>query len=205
LPGLIAYVDGFNLYHGLRAAHRHGYLWLDLVELIRKLRPKDELSKVKYFTAPVLNDPPAASRQSTYLQALAAHNGNAIEIIQGRYQRKSMQCRSCGATWTSYEEKETDVNIAVSLVADVATGQAGSALIISADSDLGPAVRTARALAPDRHIMAAFPPRRHSAALAHLMPASFQIGRARIAQSLLPDQVTDPATAHVLHRPAKWR
>lgn len=205
MPGLIVYVDGFNLYHGLHDKYGHRFLWLDLVKLARQLRPRDELVKVRYFTAPVLDDPPAASRQSAYLQALAARNGTMIEIVQGRYQRKQRRCRTCGDIWTTYEEKETDVNIAVSLVADVATGQATSALIISADSDLAPAVRTAHALAPTTHIGAAFPPDRWSSELKKLLPASFPIGRGRIAQSLLPDGVTDPTTGHILQRPKKWR
>lgn len=35
---------------------------------------------------------------------------------------KTVSCRQCGNTWPSYEEKETDVNIAVSTVADAAAG-----------------------------------------------------------------------------------
>jgi hypothetical protein len=153
----------------------------------------------------VLNDPDAASRQSAYLQALRSHNGDMIEIVQGRYQAKQMRCRKCGATWTGYEEKETDVNIAVSLVADVATGLATSAMIVNADSDLIPAVKMARTLAPSTFVVAAFPPERYSYDLKALLPASFTIGQGRISQSLLPDKVIDPVTGHVIQRPDKWR
>ncbi|MFJ6252617.1 MULTISPECIES: NYN domain-containing protein [unclassified Streptomyces] len=113
-------------------------------------------------------------------------------------------CRQCGSSWTHYEEKETDVHIAVSLVADVATKSATSAVIISADSDLAPAVRKAKSLAPGRHIMVAFPPKRFSNELKTLMPASFPIGRAKFAGAQLPDQITDPVTGHVIERPEKW-
>jgi hypothetical protein len=43
-----------------------------------------------------------------------------------------MTCRHCGNVWTSYEEKETDVNIAVGLVADAAASASDIALIVSA-------------------------------------------------------------------------
>ncbi len=201
---LIVYVDGFNLYHGLRAKYGRRYHWLDLVELAQTLRPRDHLVKVKYFTASVLDDPGALSRQDTYLQALSAHSGPMIEIIKGRYQKKQKQCRQCGSQWTHYEEKETDVNIAVSLVADVATKAATSAMLISADSDLSPAVRTAQRLEPGVHIMAAFPPKRFSGELQKLMPASFSIGRAKFSGAQLPDKLADPVTGHVIERPAKW-
>ena len=105
------------------------------------------------------DEPGALARQRTYLGALGAHCG-VVEIILGRYQTKTMVCRQCGNVWTSYEEKETDVNIAVSFVADAAAAASDIALIISADSDLCPAIRTARFLNPGRAKIAAFPPRR---------------------------------------------
>jgi hypothetical protein len=114
---VIAYVDGFNLYHGLRERYQHRYLWLDLMKLAQRLRPNDAITTVRYFTASVPNDPHAQARQQMYLHALAAHCGPSLEITLGRYQSKQRSCRGCGATWTAYEEKETDVNIAVNLVA----------------------------------------------------------------------------------------
>jgi uncharacterized LabA/DUF88 family protein len=201
---LVVYVDGFNLYNGIKSAYGRRFLWLDLVELAHRLRPRESLVTVKYFTAAVLDEAGAASRQSTYLKALSAHRGDRIEIIMGRYQRKAMRCRTCGDTWTSYEEKETDVNMAVHLAADVTTGRADSALIISADSDMCPAVRMAQQAAPGVNIVAAFPPRRQSAELRKLLPRSFTIGRGRLAQSQLPPAVRDPATGRHLRRPKKW-
>jgi len=64
--------------------------------------------------------------------ALAARCGSTLEIVLGRYQAKQRECRQCGAAWTAYEEKETDVNIAVSLVADAASGAADIALLVTA-------------------------------------------------------------------------
>lgn len=162
MASVIAYIDGFNLYHGLRDRYRHRYLWLDLTNLVTRLRPSDSLVAVKYFTAAVRNDPAAQARQQDYLSALSAHCGPTLQIIQGRYQAKRIFCHQCGSGWVSYEEKETDVNIAVSLVADAAVGAADIALLISADSDLCPAIRTARSVAPTLGMIAVFPPRRSS-------------------------------------------
>jgi uncharacterized LabA/DUF88 family protein len=104
-----------------------------------------------------------------------------------------------------YEEKETDVNIATALVADVAVGATQAALIVSGDSDLAPAVRTARAIAPKTFIAAAFPPRRYSAELASLMPASFHISVAKVRAAQLPRIVTDYASRRRYVRPSKWQ
>lgn len=201
---LTVYVDGFNLYHGLKERSGRRLLWLDLVELSRLLRPRSSLIRVCYFTAPVLDDPAAASRQGRYQAALLAQSPGLIEITQGRYQKKLRSCRSCGATWTQYEEKETDVNIATTLVADAATGTTDSALIISADSDLAPAIRTARSLNTTMFLAAAFPPLRYSAELSNLMPASFSIGMSKLTRSQLPRTVVDSVSGRTYNRPAKW-
>src|SRR5438105_9573589 len=59
----------------------------------------------------------------------------------GHFKRKYRKCNSCGATWIGHEEKETDVAISTNLVADAFRNRFERALIISADSDLGPAIK----------------------------------------------------------------
>ena len=201
---LTVYVDGFNLYHGLKERSGRRLLWLDLVKLSLLLRPRSSLVRVNYFTAPVLDDPAAASRQSRYQAALLAQNPGMVDLSQGRYQKKERMCRTCRATWTHYEEKETDVNIATALVADAATRVTDSALVISADSDLSPAIRTARRLNPGMFLAAAYPPLRYSAELSKLMPASFKIGMSKLTAAQLPPTVLDSVSGRTYSRPAKW-
>ena len=96
------------------------------------------------------------------------------------------------------------MNIATTLVADAATGTTDSALIISADSDLAPAIRTARSLNTTMFLAAAFPPLRYSAELSNLMPASFSIGMSKLTRSQLPRTVVDSVGGRTYNRPAKW-
>jgi len=202
---VIAYVDGFNLYYGLHAKYRRRYLWLDLEHLTHRIRPRDRIIAVRYFTALVRDDPAALARQQTYLEALRVRSGGIVAVHLGRYQSKTQQCWRCGNVWTSYEEKETDVHVAVSVVADSAIAASDIALIVSADSDLCPAIRTARALNPRRGMIAAFPPRRSSFEIRSLIPGAFTIAAADLRNSLLPEAVSDPATGRVYKRPGKWR
>lgn len=201
---LIVYIDGFNLYYGLRDHSRRKHLWLDVVALSRSLRPRSDLALVKYFTAPVLDDPAAAKRQARYHKAMLAQNPQILQIIQGRFQRRTVTCRECETSWITYEEKETDVNVATAVVADAALGKAEAAMIVSGDSDLAPAVRTARNVSPKIFIAAAFPPSRYSAELKSLMPASFHIAPAKIRKAQLPDVVADES-GRTYARPRKWR
>ncbi len=195
---VIAYVDGFNLYHGLRDKYRRRYLWLDLEHLVQRLRPNDHIVAVRYFTALVRDEPAALARQLIYLDALSVHSGSTVEVVLGRYQSKTVACRQCGNVWTSYEEKETDVNIAVSLVADAAATASDIALIISADSDLCPATRTARSLNPGRGMIAAFPPRRSSFEIRSLIRGAFTIAAVDLRSRSRPQEARQVAlTAQV--------
>lgn len=205
MPGrttTIAYLDGFNWYHGARSTFGRRYLWMDPVALVRRIRPRDDVLVVRYFTALVKDDPPALHRQQTYLAALRAHCGSSLDIVEGRFQAKTHRCRKCGASWRQYEEKETDVNIAVSLVADAASQASDLAVVISADSDLCPAIRMARAVAPSRGMIVAFPPGRRSFEIKSLVPGTLVVGADKIRRSLLPDVVQGELE---LRCPEHWR
>ncbi len=113
-------------------------------------------------------------------------------------------CHHCGTTWQKYAEKMTDVNIATELLTDAFQDRFDVAMLVSGDSDLTAPIRTVRRLFPAKWVVVAFPPARRSVELANAASTSFQIGRAKIAGSQLPEQVVK-ADGYVLQRPAKWR
>jgi uncharacterized LabA/DUF88 family protein len=198
-----AYVDGFNLYFGLKESYGRKYLWLDLQALAESLlRQGQTLARVTYFTARVRGDAESQQRQSDYLDALASHCSK-VSVVDGRFQQKRRQCRQCGTSWTVFEEKQTDVHIAVSLVEDGVRDLYDSALLISADSDLCPAVRAVKRLRSDKRIIAAFPPRRNSDDLKKTVDGYLSIGHAAIRQAQLPAQVMTSAGI-ALSRPKHW-
>jgi len=116
---------------------------------------------------------------------------------------KTRGCRNCGARWTSYEEKETDVNISVALIEGAALGAYDTALLISGDTDLRPAIASVKRLQPEKLIFAAFPPRRYSARLVQSVDAYTRIGHDKIRNAQLPHEVTTKGGI-TLSRPAYW-
>ena len=142
------YVDGFNLYYGLRYAisldqkRSQGYKWLDLEALSKSLLPRDEIVKIKYFTAdvkPRSNDKQQLSRQLIYQRALQTIP--SLEIIKGRFLSSvtSMPMASDPKKKVKViktEEKGSDVNIATHLLADGFLSRYEKAVVISNDSDL---------------------------------------------------------------------
>ena len=82
---VIAYVDGFNLYFGLKEKGWSRYYWLNIYVLCRNLlKPPQQLILVKYFTSRIPGPPDKRKRQSAFLDAL----GTVPEIksYYGKYQ-----------------------------------------------------------------------------------------------------------------------
>lgn len=211
---VIAYVDGFNLYFGLRAARFRRFYWLDIHALAANLLVAgQQLVRATYFTSrisgPPAGDPsPAAvaleqsrQRQALYLEALATTH---LRIIEGQFLDKGGRCFACGATWPRFEEKMTDVNIATELLTDAFTDSFDSALVVSADSDLVPPIRAVRQHFPGKRIIVAFPPQRASKELRKAAHAHLTIGHGTLGKSQLPDEITKP-DGFVLKRPGVWR
>jgi hypothetical protein len=214
---IAAYVDGFNLYYGMRNKYGRRHLWLDVVGLVRRLRAADRVVVVRYFSAIVKKEPVAARNQDDYIQAMKVRNGPLLDVHLGRFQdrrlRSCHQCGEmyicgCGREYRSYEEKETDVALGAMMVADAALGLADSTLLISADSDLAPAFEAVRMVVPEQRIFVALPPGNVTASR-HLTRVGrvtqFRIGGASLRDAQLPDVMHDPETGRTLVRPAKWR
>lgn len=199
-----AYIDGFNLYFGLKAARLKRLYWLDLPLLIRQvLRPDQQLTVTHYFTARIRDNGRNAEdrrRQATYLDALAAGD---TRCQFGHYLAKRSACRHCGAAWLGYEEKMTDVNIAVQLISDAYDDIFDVAMIISGDSDLSSPIRHVRRRFPGKRLIVAFPPRRQSGELKRCANGYLSIGEDKLRKSQLPDVLTQ-ADGVLIHRPSTW-
>ena len=144
-----AYIDGFNLYYGLKSQGFRRYYWLDVAALCGALLQNGQnLTRTKYFTARITSPPDTRTRQSTYLEALQTRPD--LEIFWGQYLIKTRTCRNCGVVDQVSEEKMTDVNIAVQILSDAFRNQFDTALILSGDSDLVPPIREVRRLFPEK-------------------------------------------------------
>jgi uncharacterized LabA/DUF88 family protein len=203
---VMVYVDGFNLYFGLRSKGWRKHYWLNLQALATALlKPGQTLQCVHYFTSRIRangRNLPDMQRQTTYLEALDTLPG--LQLHFGHYLEKPKQCRQCGAQWMDYEEKMTDVNIAVQLLSDAFDDRFDTALLISGDSDLTTPVNKLRTQFPAKRLIVAFPPDRQSFELQQAANATFTIGEANLRQSQLPAQV-QRADGFILQRPAHWQ
>lgn len=208
----IVYVDGFNLYFGMREATGHRDLWLNVFNVAHELAQERELVGVKYFTADVSGKGPnagKAQRQRIYLAALQEACPD-LQILKGKYQVSRRRCRQCLHEWNHSEEKMTDVRIGVEIVRDAFLDRFDLAIVVSADSDLIPAVEAVQKdfgrrqnVRPRKGIIVAFPPKRQSAALKKVADAAFDISTSILRDNQLPP-VVQRGQRTDLRRPEKW-
>jgi len=156
----IIYVDGYKLFYG--CLKNSPYKWLDLYKLFAQqiLYAQDPLANVvqiKYFTANIKakiarNGKLAEQAQHAYHRALAKLYPSYIQIIKGSYSlerarlplfRNPPDKNQSVEVW-KLEEKETDVNIALTSYRDVVRGAAEVVVFVSNDTDLTPALAAIR-------------------------------------------------------------
>ncbi len=158
---VIIYVDGFNLYFGLKSKGWRKYYWLDLCALPRSfLKGNQQLEHCHYFTARIQDgggNSQDAGRQNTWLEAFATFSDLTTHF--GHYIFKSQRCRKCRYTRNTHKEKMTDVNIATQLLTDSYEDRFDTTIIVSGDSDLTTPVKLVRERFPRKRVRIAFPPR----------------------------------------------
>ena len=156
----IVYVDGFNFYKGAleRYKGQHAtdsryqrpiwkgcYKWLDLQAYFTLLRPRDDIQRIRYFTARIHGK--KVVRQRAYIRALETLPD--VKVYLGRFKTRTVRLPWSQRTIQVPEEKRTDVHIAVSLLDDAYQDHCDRFVVVSGDSDLG-SVSVSLAMALDK-------------------------------------------------------
>ena len=202
MQNVIAYIDGFNLYYGLREMGWKWAYWLNIQALMQHfIKPDQKLVTTKYFTSIITTPKSKHKRQAAFLEALQTLPD--LEIYCGHYLSNPVECQQCGYTYTAYHEKMTDVNIATELLVDAYQDGYQTAFLVTADSDLVGPLNKVHALFPEKRIIVIFPPGRSSKALIKAANGYTRINDDKLRKSLFPDKVTS-TNGFILTRPARW-
>jgi uncharacterized LabA/DUF88 family protein len=208
------YVDGFNLFYGLRRLKKvdadwQKCYWIDFVKLFQQFTGTNQsLEKVYYFTAPPL-DTEKNNRQRLLFSANSLINGEKFEVVDGKFFQKTVKCKLCNKANKTYEEKHTDVNIAIKMIDDCLQGNVDTIALVSADGDLLTPLRLINKRFPTVKIRVYFPPANKSDALKNYMKSLkkqvVQLGKnkARFLYSIMPDVVTKNDVSYSI--PPKWK
>lgn len=225
------YIDGYNLYYGRLRGTR--FKWLDVVSLFEGLLhrqdPDADLQRVRYFTSPALgrfatHGEASVLAQQDYHRALRALHPRRLLMTFGHHSMDR------GGTWLpeyiagvscdrrrrvrvwKIEEKQTDVNLALAMYRDAASGDFEELVVCTNDSDVAPALAAIREDFPNIRlgVVAPRPPalarERARAASATLAVHADWVVRhlldEELARTQLPPRI--PVRKRAIARPAHW-
>ena len=202
------YIDGFNVYHALndtppgakknRFPYRK-YKWLNYRKLAESIiGAKDTIGGIFYFTAFAYWKPPQVALHREYIKVLRSAG---VETIRG-FMRKETKCHLCQRYFVTHEEKRTDVNIALKLFGDAIDDLYDRALIISADSDLLPVIKTIHKYFPDKETGVMLPIGRSSYELRENADFRRKMTEKLLKDSQFPNKVQ--TGKETIHRPKNW-
>ncbi len=210
---VVCYIDGFNLYHSIDDLYpphhpqRHvadSLKWLNLWELASAfIQPsKEDLVDVFYFTALAhwLSEP-----KKRHEEFIRANQSCGVSAVLGHFKNKPGSCKKCGARWTSHEEKQSDVNIAAYLIHHAHLDRFDKALVLSADSDLCPAIQLIIDDLPHKKMAILVPPNRYriTRELRGIVPAH-KIKQKHLNNNLLPQIVRSAGGDIIARCPDKY-
>ncbi|MGV8084405.1 MAG: NYN domain-containing protein [Coriobacteriia bacterium] len=203
MPELAFVVDGFNLYHSVRDLERSTGLncrWLDVRSLcdsfMSAIGNNTTIGDVYYLSALAYHreqrKPGTVARHQAFINALIS-TGVKIELAQFKPKDIAYTCSQCAyrGKQRRYEEKETDVAIAIKIMTLAVSPDVEGIAIVSGDTDLLPAIREAKRLSA-KPIYMLFPYKRHSGSLEKLATTTFNLGYKHYSTHQFPDPVVSP-------------
>lgn len=214
----IFFIDGFNLYHAIINHFDHGkYKWLNLKELAKQFIDEDEeLKKVLFFTAYVTWDDDKRERHKKFVTALSS---KGVEIVMGSFKSiektfKKNKMRVVASDipndqlpnklrFKTFEEKETDVNIAVKILEYASTEQYDKFYIISGDSDFIPAIKSAKKNYRKVKFINILPIGGSGFSLGQICDEQYTMEEKHMQSSLMEDEVAIGTT--IIEKPENWK
>jgi uncharacterized LabA/DUF88 family protein len=208
------FIDGFNLYHSVRDAEKDflpdvkGTRWLNIKAFcssyLAAIGNNAQISEIFYFSALAkhleASKPDVTKRHLSYIECLKA-TGVTVEL--GRFKKKAVKCYLCNKLLTKYEEKESDVAISAKLMEVCLLNQCDTAVLVTGDTDIAPAIRSIKRLCSKTVICVLFPYKRYNRELEDLAHKHFQIKKERYIQHQFPDPfVVVPGKE--IYKPSKW-
>lgn len=189
------YVDGFNLYHAIHALGEPWLKWLNLWRLGERIAQREGavLVRAVFCTAvPKYTNDGSRDRHQLYNAALRAVG---VDVITGHHVWEPDK--------NKYSEKQSDINVALSLICDAEDARIDVAILVSADSDQAATARVFKERHPDKRLILAAPPGKPIPTnAANHCHDTFVLAKMQIDESVFPELV--PGKTSLIRRPARY-
>lgn len=142
-----ALIDGFNLYHNMNNDKYSKYKWLNFYKLFRYVLGTDESLEIHYFTTVNYedllnyNEKEKDAKKQRHLTLIKAEEQHGIISHYGTFRNKEIKCPKCGKKFQRDVEKQTDVGLGAYLTYLAFSLNVKKFIILSADTDLSPAIK----------------------------------------------------------------
>ncbi|MEQ1762015.1 MAG: NYN domain-containing protein [Pyrinomonadaceae bacterium] len=211
---VVVLIDGFNLYHALDYSvvpanpyinpHRYRkYKWIDLFKLGSSYvyNKADTLNGVYWFTTYAHWDSAKVLKHTAFVKA---QETQGVNVVFGEFKKKTKYCKVCKNNSHTYEEKQTDVNIALTLLRLAVENAYDKVIIISGDTDLIPAIKTVREMYPEKEIGVVIPIGKISEAFKKTADFYHKMKESHLISALLADPFTC-SDSSTINCPATWK
>lgn len=127
----------------------HFLKWLDYSKLCayvafrvgREKGWQSSVELIKFYSAIPRPKPTNAAKRDRHLDYVQALETTGVEVLLGHFKVTTVSCRECGDSYQRASEKESDVHLAIDLVADSLNDKIDVAVVLTRDSDIAPAFR----------------------------------------------------------------
>jgi uncharacterized LabA/DUF88 family protein len=198
------YVDGFNLYHAIAVMNDSRLKWLNFRSLAKSmLRPGEVLEDVYFFTAILKWEP---DKQVRHRNFIAAQKAVGVTVVESNFKKVIKKCSISDRKCPRYEEKQTDVCISTTIMADAIRNRVDRVILITADSDQVPLARRMIELFPEIALTLSAPPGRANQAreLGEVIKDRVPLTPGRLHAHRLPRDVFDEIGRKVATMPAMY-
>lgn len=210
---LDVFIDGFNVYHALTSKLVNSnqknyaiYRWIDYYKLGQyyAIRQGCKLNNVFIFTTYPEWD---LSKLSRHQKLVSIWGDSGCKIIFGKFLPAKRECNNfknssrcdttrcslsggsyCNGLYDTREEKMSDVNLSIYLLEMAIHNDYEKAIIVSADTDIKPAVLSVKRNFPFKKIGVSLPIGRHNNVLVNACDFVEEMKKSVLDSCLLPDQ-----------------
>ncbi|MFZ5801260.1 MAG: NYN domain-containing protein [Candidatus Omnitrophota bacterium] len=126
-----------------------------------------------------------------------------VEVVFGAFRYADKICRVCHKQCKTFEEKQTDVNIAIKLFQTAVQDLWDTAIIVSGDSDLIPAIKAVKDTFPVKRIGLVIPIGRRAEELKQVVDFHMKLKEKHLFTSQFEDEITIDGGVK-LTRPSTW-